>query len=606
MDTKLLKEIEKPGRYTGGELNSIQKDEADVRFALCFPDVYEVGMSHLGLQILYEVLNGRDGIAAERFFCPWTDMRGRLLETGTPLSSLETGRPLREFDIVGFSLSYELSYASVLAMLELGGVPLLATDRGEADPIVLGGGQCTTNPEPMADFFDLFVIGEGEEADAEVAELVRRRRKELTRTEFLREASRIPGVYVPSLYTPELDADGRVIRIEAAEGAPAAVRRRFVADFENAPAVTRPVVPYLATVHDRGVLEIMRGCPNGCRFCQAGFITRPVRERSAERNLACAKQILDASGWEEIGLCSLSSGDYSEIVPLVDDLIEQHQDGRVSVSLPSLRMDSFRLAAQAQEVRKKGLTFAPEAGTQRLRDVINKNITDAEILEAARSAFAAGATHIKLYFMVGLPTETEADLDGIAEMVRQIREAFYEVPKESRRGRLEIVVSVSNFVPKAGTPFQWEAQDTQESFAEKHRYLRERLKMRGVRFHYHDPKTSLLEAALARGDRRLGAMLLEAYKRGAYLDAWGEQFSFDRYAEAFAACGLDPADIASRKREAGGLMPYDHIDQGISREFLLRERRRALEERTTPACSRSCSACGLEEAGCPLHDAHCS
>ncbi|MBD5558933.1 MAG: TIGR03960 family B12-binding radical SAM protein [Clostridia bacterium] len=602
MDTKILDGIEKPGRYSGGELNSIRKENAELHFALCFPDVYEVGMSHLGLQILYSVLNGLEDTAAERVFCPWTDMIERLRETGEPLRSLETGKPLSDFDIVGFSLSYELSYTNVLAMLELGSVPLLASDRGEGDPIVLGGGQCTTNPEPVADFFDLFVIGEGEYVDAEVARLALRRKREgLSRSWFLREAAKIDGVYVPSLYEPRYDADGLIESVEAAAGVPEIVRRQYVSDFEHAPALTQPIVPYLATVHDRGVIEIMRGCPNGCRFCQAGFITRPLRERSVAANLSCARQILDASGWEEIGLCSLSSGDYSGIGPLLDSLIEENRERRVSVSLPSMRMDSFRQAEQAQEVRKKGLTFAPEAGTQRLRDVINKNISEEEILGAARSAFEAGATHMKLYFMIGLPTETQADLDGIADTVRAIRDEFYAVPKSVRRGRLEIVVSVSNFVPKGATPFQWEAQDTPAQLNAKHAYLKEKLKMRGVRFQYHDTQTSLLEAVLARGDRRLGRVLLEAYRRGAVLDAWGEQFRPERYEEAFAACGLDPAFYASRQRKPGEKMPFDHIDQRISPDFLLRELDRAKGGCRTASCRQTCSGCGLEGSGCTIH-----
>lgn len=601
MNETLLRGIEKPGRYTGGELNAVQKENPDVRFALCFPDIYEVGMSHLGLQILYEVLNSDEKTAAERVFCPWTDMTARLRGENEPLRSLESGTPLYAFDLVGFSLSYELSYTNVLAMLDLGGIPLLGRERSEKDPIVAAGGQCATNPEPMADFIDLFMIGEGEEVIAELAALRARAKKAgLSRREFLREAARIEGIYVPSLYTVSYNGDGTVKAVQAQEGAPEKVMRRFVSDFENAPTVTRPVVPYLAAVHDRCVLEIMRGCPNGCRFCQAGYITRPVRERSAGQNLRTAKSALAASGWEEIALCSLSSGDHSEIGPLIDGLIETYRDDRVSVSLPSLRVDSFHFGRQMQEVRKRGLTFAPEAGTQRLRDVINKNITEEQILRAASEAFGEGATHIKLYFMIGLPTETTEDLDGIAELVRKIRRLFYEVPKEKRRGRLEIIVSVANFVPKAATPFQWEAQNTMEVLGEKHRYLKEKLRMKGVRFHYHDEKTSLLEAVLARGDRRLGAVLLEAYRRGAMLDSWSEHFSLDRYLDAFTSCGLDPAFYASRRRSTEEILPYAHIDQGVQNDFFLRERAQALNGNTTPPCMRDCAGCGLQ-ASCTLH-----
>lgn len=600
----VLTGIEKPGRYTGGELGSIVKQQADVRFALCFPDVYEIGMSHVGMQILYEVLNRMEGVAAERSFCPWPDRIAQLEETGMHLSSLETARPLHDFDMVGFSLSYELSYSNVLTMLELGGIPLLAAQRTEQMPLVVGGGQCTTNPEPVADFFDLFVIGEAEEAIEELVLQYRRSRSgNEDRSTFLRRAAQIPGVYVPALYEPSYREDGTMEAIRAETGVPQTVVRRYVEDFEHAAAVTRPIVPYLSTVHDRCVLEIMRGCPNGCRFCQAGYITRPVRERSADTCMDIARKAIAASGYEEIGLCSLSSGDHSQIVPLIGSLLDAYRDQHVSVSLPSLRMDSFRFSEQTQEVRKKGLTFAPEAGTQRLRDVINKNITEEDILQAAQEAFRAGATHIKLYFMIGLPTETTDDLDGIHDLVAKIRDLFYSIPKSERTGRLEIVVSVSNFVPKAATPFQWEAQDSVETFGEKHRYLKDKLRMKGVKYQYHDAGTSFLEAVFARGDRRLAAVLLEAHDRGAMFDSWHEFFSLDRYMAAFDACGIDPGFYANRVRQLGETLPYAHIDSGISEEFLVRELGKAKRTQLTPSCTKACSACGLERGTCPLQRA---
>ena len=527
----ILDHVEKPARYTGGELNSVYKQNAEVDFAMCFADTYEVGMSHLGINILYEVINAIDGVYAQRVFCPWVDMIEQLRSGEEPLRSLETKKPLCEFDIVGINLSYEMCYSNVLTMLELGRIPLLSKDRGDGDPLVLGGGACTINPEPVADFFDLFAVGEGEEVTRELIALYRRHKKAgFSRQAFLREAAQIDGIYVPSLYGITYHEDGTIRSITPKEGAPQTVTRRIVKDFDAEQTIRKPVLPYINTVHDRCTLEIMRGCPRGCRFCQAGFAMRPVRERKAQTVRDTARSVIESTGYDEISLSSLSSGDYSQIDELVGGLVDEFSAQRVSVSLPSLRVDSFEkdLAAGLQQVRKTGLTFAPEAGTQRLRDVINKNITQEMIMKTVVRAFESGVSTVKLYFMIGLPTETYDDLTGIANLVREIREAFYSVPREKRNGFININVSASCFVPKPCTPFMWEAQDTMEELRQKQQFLRGKLKMKGVKFSYHDSSLSFLEAVLARGDRRLSAALLDAYKNGAVFEAWNEHCSLER------------------------------------------------------------------------------
>ncbi len=591
-----LDNIEKPARYTGGELNSVFKENAELSFLLCFADVYEVGMSHLGINILYEVLNGLSYVYAERCFCPWTDMMDAMRAGGEPLASLETKKPMSSFDIVGFNLSYEMCYSNVLNMLELGGLPVWAKNRGGGMPIVVGGGACAVNPEPLADFFDLFVIGEGEEVTPELCALMRAHKKSgaFDRHAFLIDASRISGVYVPSLYDASYKDNGEVAAVSPKEGAPACVRRRYVADFNSVQTVQKPVLPYIGTVHDRCVLEIMRGCSNGCRFCQAGYITRPIRERRRELVMEDAREIIASTGYDEISLCSLSSGDYSEIEALIDALTDEFAQKRVSVSLPSLRAGSFAFAKKLQEVRKSGITFAPEAGTQRLRDVINKNISEEEILSAARLAADSGVSSVKLYFMIGLPTETYEDLDGIVKLVKEIKSAMFAAGAARKPN---ISVSASCFVPKAGTPFQWEAQDSMDSLTRKQHYLKDRLKIKGVKFNYHDAKTSFLEAVLARGDRRLSHVLYSTYKKGARFDAWQEHFSFSRCMEAFEECGIDPAFYANRERHPGEMLPYAHIDCLMSSDYLLRERGKAYGETTTPDCRISCAGCGLKCGG---------
>lgn len=601
-----LTKVEKPARYAGGELNSIVKQNAKLNFALLFADVYEVGMSHLGIQILYEALNSREEIWAQRAFCPWPDMIAQMREQGEPLRTLEGGIPLKDCDIVGINLSYEMCYTNVLAMLDLGGIPLHANERGEGTPIVLGGGACVSNPEPVAAFFDAFVIGEGEEVTLEVCD-VYMRHKGSRRKALLRALAQVPGVYVPSLYSVEYNEDNTVQSILPVEGAPKRVQKRFVADFDAAQAITRPVLPYLGTVHDRCVLEIMRGCANGCRFCQAGYTMRPVRARSRETLMAQAESVIAATGYDEISLSSLSSGDYPGVGDLIDELVNRFSPGRVSVSLPSLRVNTFDFARQLSQVRKTGLTFAPEAGTQRLRDVINKNITDEDILTSVRRAFEGGVSSVKLYFMIGLPTETYEDLDGIISLVKAIQSEYYAVPKEQRgggggRGKLAITVSASCFVPKPATPFQWEPQDDIATLREKQFYLKDGLKIRGVKFNYHDARTSFLEAVLARGDRRLSHAIEAAYHAGAVFDAWQEHFSMERYEAAFAACGIVPQFYANRRRETDEVLPWSHIDMLLSEEYFKRELRRAYETAATPSCSEVCAGCGLQKNGCAMHE----
>lgn len=595
-------EVEKPARYMGGELGIVHKPDAFVQFALCFPDVYEVGMSHLGSAILYEVLNAREDTCAQRAYAPWPDMGRVLREAGANLCSLEEDKPLHAFDMVGFNLSYEMCYTNVLYMLDLGGIPLLASGRADGCPVVVGGGSCAVNPEPVADFFDLFVIGDGEETAGELCGMfAAHKRKGFARAAFLRDAAQIPGVYVPSLYEPAYNADGTIREIRAQSGAPERVRRRAVADLDAAPAVRRPVLPYIGTVHDRCVLEIMRGCTRGCRFCQAGFLYRPVRERRADTLLAQAREIIACTGWDEIALSSLSSGDYSHIGELAQRLLTEFAQKRVSVSLPSLRADSFapEVAEKLQHVRQTGLTFAPEAGTQRLRDVINKNVTDSDILGTAENALRSGASTIKLYFMIGLPTETYEDIEGIAALVHKIKGLSRALPQKGRRP-LQITVSAACFVPKPATPFMWEAQEAQEELRAKIACLKSRLSVRGVKFDYHNPRQSFLEAAFARGDRRLSGVLLTAYRAGCIFDSWQDFFSYEKYAQAFDACGLDPAWYANRQRDEREVFPFSHIDSGIDTGYLLAEREKAYAQQATPDCRAGCLGCGLQRHGCAM------
>lgn len=595
----LLRRVEKPGRYTGGEFGEVYKENMPVRMCFCFPDTYEIGMSNLGMKILTGALNRLEFLGCERCFAPWADMEAELRKTGTKLFALESGDPLDAFDVVAFTMQYELCYTNVVNMLRLAGIPPLARDRGEDAPLILGGGPCTYNPEPMADFFDIFSIGEGEEALPELLTLYYECRENgLSKREFLRRAAGLEGFYVPSLYDVTYNADGTLASFapNCAE-APARITKRVIPDLDTAYFPTDAAVPFLETVHDRVTMETSRGCIRGCRFCQAGIVYRPYREKSVEKISSCAADCVRYSGYSEISLSSLSISDYSEIRRLIDELLGWTEPRSISLSLPSMRIDAFygELMRKVMSVRKSGLTFAPEAGTQRLRDVINKNITEAEILAGCREAFDNGRTALKLYFMNGLPTETDADIEGIAALAQRIVDAFYET-KRNGKG-FNVTVSVSCFVPKPFTPFQWEAQDSIAALERKQQLLRDAIRTRKITYHYHDAHVSYIEAVFARGDRRLSRAILEAVDRGQRLDGWDEFFRFDIWMEAFAAAGIDPDFYAARRRPYTELLPWDHIDCGVSRAFLVRESEKARAGVTTPDCRTQCVGCGANRLG---------
>ena len=609
LEQEMLQAVEKPARYTGGEWNAQPKDSAAVlcRIALAMADVYEVGMSNLGLKILYEILNRRDDIAAERVYAPWLDMEEEMRRRGIPLFSLETFREISSFDILGFSLQYELLITNTLNMLDLAGLPLHAAERTDEQPFVIGGGPCVYNTEPIADFFDFFVLGDGEEIVVEVCDALIAWKKEGRpdgRRGFLRRAARIPGVYVPSFYAPEYDAQGMFTGLRILdEAASPQIYRRVVKDLDAAPFLEKPVVPYLGIVHDRLMLELFRGCTRGCRFCQAGMAYRPVRERRPETLEFLARTLFDSTGYNEMSLTSLSSADYSCLSPLVDGLLAGTQGERVSFSLPSLRIDSFSvdIAERLQQVRKSGLTFAPEAGTQRLRDVINKNVTEDDLLHSVRTAFEQGWKAVKLYFMMGLPTETDEDIVGIAELAQKVVDCYKEV--KGKRG-VKVTVSVSCFVPKAYTPFQWFAQVPQEEFERRQRLLKESIRDRAISFHYHDARASVLEGALSRGDRRLSAVIETAWRNGAKFDGWTDQFKDEVWKDAFRRCGVVPEFYSQRTRDLEEVLPWAHTSPGVSEDFLRREWQRAEEAALTHDCRReTCTGCGVcPELGCDVVD----
>lgn len=603
LSDEILMQVEKPARYIGNEVNAVMKnkDEVQVRFAMCFPDVYEIGMSHLGIQIIYDMLNQFEDVWCERVYSPWVDLDAIMRKEHIPLFALESQDPIKEFDFLGITIQYEMCYTNILQVLDLSGIPLLSKDRSEEDPIVIGGGPCTYNPEPICDFFDLFYIGEGETQYRNLLDLYTEcKRKKESRKEFLRKAARIPGMYVPSLYDVTYKEDGTIKeRIPLAEGIPMTITKELVSDVSNTYYPKKPVVPFIKVTQDRVVLEIQRGCIRGCRFCQAGQLYRPVRERSLEMLETYAVEMLENTGHEEISLSSLSSSDYSKLPELLDFLIEKCDERKINISLPSLRIDAFSLDVmnKVQDVKKSSLTFAPEAGSQRLRNVINKGLTEEVILEGSRLAFEGGWTRVKLYFMLGLPTETPEDIRGIAELSNKIAAVFYEtVPKEKRNGRVQIVASTSFFIPKPFTPFQWAPQCTKEEFLDKAYQTRtaitSQLNQKSIKYNWHEADVSVLEGILARGDRKLNQAILRAYEKGCMYDAWSEYYKNDIWMETFEECGIDISFYTTRTRGDDESFPWDFLDCGVTKQFLLREWHRAQEESVTPNCKMQCQGCG--------------
>ena len=594
---KILPLVQKPGRYIGGELNSVIKDKEKValRYAFCFPDSYEIGMSHLGMKILYSIANEREDVWCERVFAPWHDMEAQMRKHGIPLYALESGDAIKDFDLIAFTLMYELSYSNVLNMLDLAGLPVRAAERQTLTPIVIGGGPCACNPEPMAEFFDIFSLGEGEEVYDELFDLLEECKKNgSSKEEFLRRAAKIDGMYVPSLYDVEYNEDKTIKAIVPKNGAPEKIRKRIVSELDSVKYPDKFVVPYIEVVHDRVVHEILRGCIRGCRFCQAGFLYRPIREKSPETINSQCRGLCDVTGYDEISLSSLSTSDYTQLEPLLDKLLEWTIPEKINIALPSLRVDNFsdELMEKLNKVRRSGLTFAPEAGTQRLRDAINKNVTEDEVLRTSRKAFEGGWTAVKLYFMLGLPTETFDDVAGIAELAQKVVDEFYKNPNKPKGKGVQVSISVASFVPKPFTPFQWEPQDTREMLLEKQAHLLSCVKTRKVNVSYHKVDISFLEGVFARGDRRLSKVIYYAWQHGCKFDGWDDSFLFDTWLEAFEQCGVDPLFYTSRKREFEEILPWDHLDYGIRKEFLISENKKAHESETTPHCRIKCAGCG--------------
>ena len=609
LSDEILMQVDKAARYIGGEVNSVMKDKnkVDIRFAMCFPDVYEIGMSNLGMMILYNMFNEREDVWCERVFSPWMDLDKIMREEHIPLFALESQEPVKEFDFLGITLGYEMCYTNVLQILDLSHISLLAKDRKEDDPIVIGGGACAYNPEPIAEFFDMFYIGEGETVYDALFDVYKATKAAGgSRKDFLFAASKIPGIYVPSLYNVSYKEDGTIASFTPVkEGIPEKVCKQLITDItKDYRAIKDPVVPFIKATQDRVTLEIQRGCIRGCRFCQAGMIYRPTRERDVEELKASAREMLQNTGHEEISLSSLSSSDYSELKELVNFLIEEFHGNAVNISLPSLRIDAFALdvMSKVQDVKKSSLTFAPEAGSQRLRNVINKGLTEEMILHGAGEAFKGGWNQVKLYFMLGLPTETEEDMKGIAHLAQKIAETYYEeVPKEQRKGKVQVNVSTSFFVPKPFTPFQWAGMYREEDFVEKAKVvkseIRAQVNQRSIRYSWHEPDVTILEGFLARGDRRCAQVILKAYEKGAIYDAWSESFDYNIWKEAFAETNTDIDFYTLRERSTDEILPWDFIDAGVTKKFLIHEWEQAKKETVTPNCRQKCSGCGAMRYG---------
>lgn len=602
---EILLQIDKAARYIGGEVNAVMKNkkDVDIRFAMAFPDVYEIGMSNLGMMILYDMFNKRDDVWCERLFSPWTDLDKIMREEHIPLFTLESQDPVKDFDFLGITLGYEMCYTNVLQLLDLSGIALLSADREENDPVIIGGGACAYNPEPLAEFFDLFYIGEGETVYDALFDAYKANKKAGgSRSDFLLKAAQIPGIYVPSLYEVTYKEDGTIESFHpTCEGVPEKVEKQLIIDMDkDYNNLEAPVVPHIKATQDRVTLEIQRGCIRGCRFCQAGMIYRPTRERDVEKLKKAARTMLQKTGHEEISLSSLSSSDYSHLKEIVNFLIDEFRDEAVNISLPSLRIDAFALdvMSKVQDVKKSSLTFAPEAGSQRLRNVINKGLTEEDILHGAGEAFKGGWNQVKLYFMLGLPTETEDDMKGIAHLAQKIAETYYEtVPKEQRKGKVQINVSTSFFVPKPFTPFQWAPMFREEDFIEKAKIvkneIRSQLNQRSIRYNWHEPDVTVLEGFLARGDRRCSKVILKAYEKGALYDAWSESFHYDIWKEAFKETGVDIEFYTLRERSTDEILPWDFIDAGVTKKFLIREWEQAKAETVTPNCRQKCAGCGV-------------